>query len=112
MGAGAVKQLPPTVDEATQRRLGGACFDREIYQDLPDPNAVPRDRVLAEVKSRGLDGHGVIFWANLGHFFTVRRGLDEAWAAVPNREAVERGIAACDKVKTRSGDRRALPWFS
>ena len=87
MGAGASAQLPDVVDVATQRRLGGVCYDPAAYGDVADPDAVPRARVLAEAARRGFDGRGVVFWRNLRHFFTVRRGLDAVWEAVPNREA-------------------------
>ena len=109
MGAGASAQLPATVDVATQRRLGGVCYlthRLEAYGDIADPNAVPRERVLAEAQRRGLDEHGAVFWANLRHFFKVRNGLDDTWAKVPNSEAVERGIAALDRLKKQSGDER------
>ena len=80
MGATLAAQLPPVVDPETLRRHGGVCFDPAAFADVADPDtgAVPRDRVLAEVTRRGLDARGVLFWENLRHFFTVRRGLDGA----------------------------------
>ena len=109
MGAATSKRLPPSVDPLTLRRLGGACFEPEAFLDVADPDtgAVPRERVLAEVARRGLDAHNAIFWANLRHFFTVRRGLDGAWAAVPNRRKLETGIEAFDRLKKQTDKRRA-----
>ena len=62
MGAGASAQLPATVDVATQRRLGGICYldnRQEAYGDVADAEAVPRERVLAEVARRGAEGLAV-----------------------------------------------------
>ena len=106
MGAGASAQLPAAVDVATQRRLGGICYldhRQEAYGDVADPEAVPRERVLAAVAARRLDALSAIFWANLRHFFKVRRTLDGVWVAIPDHEAVERGIAALDRLKKHDG---------
>ena len=47
MGAHASKQLPPSVDAETLRRLGGICYlthRQEAFGDVPDPDAIPRER--------------------------------------------------------------------